>query len=202
MIQKLREVAGRFLPAFAIIVIATLTGCQTLREIASVSRLDFALDRVESPRLAGVDLRSVRSVEDVSPTDMLRLGTALARKDLPLDFTLLVAATNPQSNTVDARMVGLDWTLFLDDQETISGRTDSDILIAPGTTGEIATVVSLNLLEFFDSSLPDLLSLVMAVTGTGGPQRVKLQATPTVTTVLGPIRYPSPITIVSKEVGG
>lgn len=202
MIQELRELGSRWWPVLMIAGVATLSGCQTLREIASLSKLDFALDRVESPRLAGVDLRSVRSAEDVSPADMLRLGSAIARKDLLLDFTLLVAATNPQSNTVDARVVGLDWTLFLDDHETISGRTDSDILIAPGTTGEIATVVSLNLLEFFDSSLPDLLNLVMAVTGTGGPQKVKLQATPTVTTVLGPIRYPRPITIVSKEVGG
>ncbi len=200
--QKLRDVVTKLIPALAIAGLLVLPGCQTLRQIAGVAALEFALDRVESPRLAGVDLRTVRSVDDVTPGDMLRLGSALARKELQLDFTLFVAATNPERNTVDARLVGLDWTLFLDDHETINGSTESDLLIAPGTTGKIPTVISLNLLEFFDSSLPDLLNLAKAVTGAGPPQRIKLQATPTVTTVLGPISYPRPITILSREVGG
>jgi hypothetical protein len=33
------------------------------------------------------------------------------------------------------------------------------------------------------------------------PQTVKLRVQPTVDTTLGPIEYPSPITVVSKRVG-
>ena len=32
--------------------------------------------------------------------------------------------------------------------------------------------------------------------------RIALRATPTIDTALGPIRYPQPITIVSRQVGG
>ena len=180
-----------------------VSGCQVFRQVASLSQLDFALSGVVSPRLAGVDLDSVRSPDDVSPTDMVRLGTAVLRDDLPFDFTLLVSAGNPESNSVDARMMRLDWTLLLDDRETVSGFTEPDVLISPGSTAEIPTVVSLNLLEFFDSGLPDLIDLALAVAGQGGDaKRVKLQATPTVSTSLGPIKYPQPIIIVSREVGG
>jgi hypothetical protein len=185
---------------FSLLVI--LSGCQVFKQAANLSRLDFSLSGVDSPRLAGIDLTSVRSPDDVSPTDMLRLGSAVLRDDLPFDFTLLVAAENPQSNSVDARMMRLDWTLLLDDRETVSGFSEPDVVIAPGTTAELPTVISLNLLEFFESGLPDLIDLALAVSGGGDPTRVKLQATPTVTTVLGPIKYPVPITIVSKVVGG
>ena len=178
-----------------------VSGCQVFRQVASLRQLDFALSGVDSPRLAGVDLSSVRSANDVSPVDMARLGSALLRDELPFDFTLLVSAENPQSNSVDARMMRLDWTLLLDDRETVSGFTEPDVLISPGSTAEIPTVVSLNLLEFFDSGLADLLDLALAVSGSGDPKRIKLQATPTVTTALGPIKYPRPIVIVSSEVG-
>jgi len=178
-----------------------LSGCQVFKQAANLSRLDFSLSGVDSPRLAGIDLTSVRSPDDVSPTDMLRLGSAVLRDDLPFDFTLLVAAENPQSNSVDARMVRLDWTLLLDDRETVSGFSEPDVEIAPGSTAELPTVISLNLLEFFESGLPDLIDLALAVSGSGDPTRVKLEATPTVTTVLGPIKYPVPIVIVGSEVG-
>jgi hypothetical protein len=192
----------KYLPILAGLVLFA-TGCQTLREIASLRHLDFAMSGVSTPRLAGVDLSSVRAPEDLSPSDMLRLGSAVLRKDLPLDVRLMVSAQNPESNSVDARLVGLDWTLLLDDKETISGFTEGDILIPPGATADVPVVVSLNLIEFFDQGVGDLLDLALAVAGAGGsPTRVKLQATPTVNTVIGPIRYPNPITIASKSVGG
>lgn len=182
--------------------LVVLSGCQVFKQAANLSRLNFALSGVDSPRLAGIDLTSVRSTDDVSPVDMARLGSALLRDNLPFDFTLLVSAENPENNNVDARMLRLDWTLLLDDRETVSGFTEPDVVIAPGTTAELPTVISLNLLEFFESGLPDLIDLALAVSGSGDPKRVKLQATPTVTTVLGPIKYPRPITIVSSDVGG
>ena len=41
-------------------------------------------------RRFGVDLTRVRSYSDLSPTDIARLGVAIARKDLPFEFTLNV----------------------------------------------------------------------------------------------------------------
>jgi hypothetical protein len=62
--------------------------------------------------------------------------------------------------------------------------------------------ISLNLIEFFDGSAQDLVELALSLAGQGGASKeISLQATPTVSTPLGPIRYPGPITIVSREVG-
>lgn len=183
----------------AAVVGLTLAGCQTLREIAALRQLDFALAGVVSPRLAGIDLDRVVTPDDLSASDMLRLGNAVLRQDLVFDLTLLVGAENPETNTVAARVVSLDWLLMIDERETISGLTEGNLLIEPGARGEIPVQISLNLVDFFDSGLQDLVDLAVAVAG-GQSRRVSLRATPIVETVLGPIRYPNPITIVSREV--
>ncbi|MGA7305487.1 MAG: hypothetical protein WBW88_11465 [Rhodothermales bacterium] len=185
-----------------VVALVAVTGCQTMKGLEGFLGLGFAIAGATDPSLAGVDISSIRSPEQMSTADMLRLGSALLRKEMNLDVILHVAANNPSGNTVDARVLGLDWVLLLDDRETISGVTKSDILIPPGTTGDIPVVVSVNLAEFFDTGVTDLIDLALAVSDvSGSPKRVKLKATPTIDTVLGPIRYPEPITIVSATVG-
>ncbi len=177
-------------------------GCQTLREIAALRNVAFAIDRVTDARLAGVDVQRLQSYKDLSPGDVLRLGRALLNKELPLDFQLHLTAENPPGNPVQARLVKMDWTLLLDDRETISGVFDDNIVLPPGQPTDVPIPISLNLVEFFEHGLQDLVELAMAVGGQEGePIRIKLQATPTIDTQLGPIRYPEPIVIVSKQVG-
>lgn len=202
MKANLRHSGIRVSVAASAFLLVLLSGCQTLREIANLRKLDFGITGATAPSLAGVDLSRIRSENDVSASDMIRLGSALARKQLDFDVTLLVSAENPPENTVDARVVGLEWTLLLDDRETVSGTTDSDVLISPGSSADIPVLVSVNLVDFFETGIRDLLDLALAVSGaSGSPKRVRLKATPTVNTVLGPIRYPEPITIFSKDVG-
>lgn len=199
----MHHISRRLGLALVFVGLVTGSGCQTMKELASLRKLSFAIAGATAPSLAGVDISSIRSPEQMSTADMLRLGSALLRKEMDLDVTLLVSANNPADNSVDARLLGLDWVLLLDDRETISGITQSDILIAPGEAADIPVVVSVNLAEFFDKGLQDLLDLALAVSDVGGSsKRVTLKATPTVNTVLGPIRYPEPITIVSADVGG
>ena len=177
-------------------------GCQTLREIANLRNVKFLIDRVTDARLAGVDVQRLRSYDDLSLTDAARLAQALVRKDLPLDFELHLLAENPPDNPVQARLVRLDWTLLLDDRETISGIFDDNIVLPPGEPTDVPIPISLNLVDFFENGIQDLFELALAVAGQGGePKRIKLEAVPTVETPVGPIRYPQPITILSREVG-
>ncbi len=186
----------------AVVLALAGAGCQTLREIANLRNVRFALDHVAEAQLAGVDVQRLRNYSDLSAADVLRLTTAVARKELPFDFQLHLLAENPPENTVDARLVHLDWTLLLDDRETISGVFDQNIVLPPGQPTDVAIPIRIDLVEFFDHGARDLVELALAVAGQGGsPKRVKLQAIPTIDTALGPIRYPQPITIVSKEVG-
>ena len=189
---------------FIIVGLVMVSGlqCQTIREIANLRNVRFAIDRVSDAQLAGVDVQKLKSYQDLRPGDLLNLGRALTRKEFPLDFQLHLTAENPPDNTVQARLVKLDWTLLLDDTETISGVFDDNIVLPPGQPTDVPIPISLNLVDFFQHGVQDLVELALAVAGQGGePKRIKLKATPTVDTAIGPIRYPEPITIISREVG-
>lgn len=185
-----------------LVLLPALSGCQTLKEIANLRHVDFSLDRLSSLNLAGVPLDNVRSYRDLSAGDLFKLTTAVARRDLPLRFNLHVAALNPEANSVSARLVRMDWTLFLEDRETISGVVDQEQVLTPGQPVDIPVAIDLELLSFFDKNARDLVDLVLSLSGEGGaPKNVRLQAIPVIDTVIGPIRYPDPIVIMNREVG-
>jgi hypothetical protein len=130
-----------------------------------------------------------------------RLGASLSQRDLPLSFTLHVEAENPADNSVNARLTEMDWTLLLDEKETISGVSDREVVLPPGTPKDVPVDIELDLVEFFDENLRGLVDLAAAVGGEGPPTNVQLRVQPTVRTPLGPMKYPSPITVVSQDVG-
>jgi len=178
-------------------------GCATLQQIAALRQVDFSLDRVAQLRLAGVDLDRVRSYSDLTVTDVARLTLALSDNRLPLEFSLFVQGDNPPDNEVAARLVRFDWTLLLEDKETVSGVFDQEVVFEPGQPTTFPVQIQLDLLEFFDGNARDLAELALSLADQGGePKNVALQAIPTIQTALGPIRYPGTITVVSGEVGG
>ena len=178
-----------------------VTSCTALREVSNLRKVQFAIDRVSESRLAGVDVSRLQSYEDPRSTDVLRLGAAFSKGELPFAFTLHLQATNPSSNDVDARLTEMDWTLFLQDQETVSGRFEQEVVLPPGEPTDIAFRMELDLARFFDDNLRGLVNLASAIKGDAPPQTIKLKVQPTVATSLGPVQYPSSITVVSKEFG-
>jgi hypothetical protein len=165
--------------------------------------VDFSLDRVSGLRLAGVELDRIRSYQDLGLADVAALGLAITRNDLPMEFDLHVMAENPSDNSVQARLLRMDWTLLLQDRETLSGVLENEVILPPGEPRDIPIPISLNLMEFFEGSAQDLFELALSLAGQGGePKDVALKASPVVDTPIGAIRYPQPITILSTKVGG
>jgi len=195
--------AGAWSAFLAAGLLLTLSGCATFQEMMALRNVEFSLDRLSGVELAGIELDRIRSFEDLGYADAARLTLAVTRNELPLTFRLHLLAENPAENSTTARMVGMDWTLLLQGRETLSGVFDGDVSLPPGEPTDVPIVMSLDLLEFFDGNAQDLLELALSLTGQGGsPKEVSLRATPTVNTPLGPMRYPQPITIVSREIGG
>lgn len=178
-----------------------LTSCQTLREVTNLKDVQFRIDRATDVQLAGIALNKVRSYQDLSGVDVARLGAALSDGELPLSFTLHVSAENPATNSVNARLTQMDWTLLLNDQETIAGTFDREVVLPPGTPKEVPVDMKLDLIDFFDENLRGLVDLATAVGGEGPPTNVSLRVQPTVRTPIGQMKYPSPITVVSRDVG-
>ena len=188
--------------AVGVILLSTAIGCATLQQMAALRNVDFALDRVSDLRLSGIDVGSVRSFDDLSFLDAGRLVLALSQNELPMDFQLHLRAENPAENSTEARMVQMAWTLLLQDRETLSGVLEDEILLLPGEPTDVPLTISLNLLEFFEGSAQDLFELALSIADQGGaPKEIALRATPTIQTPLGPMQYPRPITILSREVG-
>ena len=177
--------------------------CSTLEQIANLRRVDFDLDSATNIRLAGVNVDRYRNYSDLNPLDIARVGAAIATRQLPLSFTLNVGADNPNTGSnAGARLIAFDWTLLLDEQETVSGSFNQEVYIAPAARSTIPIQVELDLYQFFNKNAQEFVNLALALSGQEGVStRVKLRARPSLNTPLGPIRYPEPITIVSKTVG-
>jgi len=185
------------------VFLAASGACATLQQLAALRQVDFSLGGVGKGRLAGVDLSRVSSYNDLTAVDIGRIAVAVARNDLPFEFQVDVKALNPADNKVTARMIRLAWSLFLNDKETINGVIDSAVSLPPGQPVVIPLSMRLNLLQFFDGPAQSLVDLAASIAGLrADPTRISLRAVPTIDTPVGPISYPSPITIVSRTVGG
>jgi hypothetical protein len=182
------------------LVLVVLAGCRSIREVANLRNVNFRIDRVEDARLAGIDLSGIETYGDVGASDMLRLSAAIADGEMPLDFTVHVAAENPSANSMNARLTKMDWTLLLEDEETVSGTFDREVVLRPGEPQDVPVEVKVDLVRFFDDNLRSLVNLALAVSG-GETSNVKLRVQPTIRTPVGPMKYPDPITVVDEDVG-
>ena len=192
---------GRSLFA-ALLVLAGLTACATARQYAALRQVAFAIDRVQGIRLAGVSLDGVRRASDVGAFDAARIGAAILRRQLPLEFDIHVAGNNPADNPTTARLLRMQWTLDLNGRETVSGVLDTAYTFAPGVETDVRVPIRLDLAQFFQNSVADAIDLGLGLAGLGTRQtEIVLRATPTIDTPLGLIAYPTPITIVRRTVG-
>ncbi len=176
----------------------------------NLQRLQFKLGAVNNFTLAGINIGGARTINDFNVIDAAKLVAAFASNKFPASFTLNVLAKNPNDGTggtknTSAVLKSLAWRLFLDDKETINGNITNSIEI-PGVGQEttIPIVMSLDLYKFFkDQGYESIVNLALALGGVSGSSaRIKLKATPTVDTFLGPITYPGELTIVDTEFRG
>jgi hypothetical protein len=177
------------------LLMVLLPSCAALESVLALSQVRFSLDGVRQVQLAGVELDRIRSYSDLSLNDALRVGSAVSQGTVPLAMTLDLSGSNPDDNP-EARLVALDWVLFLRDRETISGLMEREVRFAPGAATSFPLTLSLDLLEFFQGSARDLVEVAVALASQdGSPAGVRLEVIPTVDTRLGPIRYPGPLVL-------
>lgn len=198
--------------ATALMMAAMLGGCKALKDVTSaltdLKKLQFKLENVNSFRLAGVDVSKASNPSSISTMEMISLGAAFAQKKMPVEFTLNVAARNPNDGSASGGrstplyLRKLGWTLLIDDRTTISGVVDKRLEIpATGQSTMIPITVGLDLYQFFgDKGLNDMINLALAIGGAqGSSSRLKLTAKVSVETPIGLVDYPGDITIVDQQ---
>ncbi len=193
----------------ALILGGSLYGCAALKglptALANLKQLQFKLEGVNNMSLNGVNVSSIANRGQIGLMDIGRLTAAFAQKSLPVQFTLNVAAKNPNSatggSTTSLFLRKISWTLLIDDRPTISGVTDQRLQIpGGGQTAIIPVTMSLDLYKFFgERGFDDILNLALAIGGAqGSSSRLKMTARVTAEVPpLAPFEYPGDITIVN-----
>lgn len=171
-------------------------GCAAANELAALRHVDFSFDHISNPRIVGIPLGKIQSYEDLSPTDLTRLGVAIASQDMPFDLLVHVSAQNSKENTVNARLLAMDWTYLVDDKKIVEGKLaeEQPLTLAPGETKDVQVPITFNLVEAFEGSPQELIDTALVLSGqrTSGRKRTLL-ISPTLETPAGPVRVPDPI---------
>lgn len=197
-----------------VFILVLFLGCAKIQKVTqtliNLRNLEFKLESINNFKLNNINLSNKKNVSDFSLTDGVNLVQLFNSKKFPAEFTLNVAAKNPNDGTkgtekTSSTIRSLDWRLFIDDKLTVSGEIDKPIDI-PGTGQStiIPIAIKLDLYEFFgQSGYSDVINLALALGGVNGnTSRVKLDIKPTVTTPLGAMTYPGRITVIDKEFRG
>lgn len=188
--------ASRFLVPLACLALLVLPGCAALQQLAALRTVAFAFAGISDVRIAGIPIGPGASYSSLGLTDAARLGAAIVAQRVPLDMIAHVSAANPAENSVAARMVALDWRLFLDDRQALAGGLGSPVTIAPGRSADVPLTVRLDLLQLGSGGARDLFELALAISGRGAlKQDLRLELLPTIETSIGPIRYPLPVVV-------
>ena len=186
----------RLAPAAAAVALMLLGGCTAMQQLAALRDVTFTFDRMSGVQLAGIPITESSRWSSLSVTDVARLGVAAAGGHMPIQLTAHVRAANPADNPVAAQLLRLQWKLFVEDRQTLTGVVADPVSIAPGATADVAVAMGFDLLELGDRGARDLYDLGLGIAGFGGTRReLRLELVPTVETRLGPIAYPAPITI-------
>ncbi len=188
--------SSRSLAALTLLAVLGVPGCTALQELAALRSVTFAFAGVSDVRLAGIRIGAGSSYASLGAADVARLGAAVVSQEVPIEFLAHVDATNPPENTVSARMVDMDWTLFIEDRKTLAGKLGAPVAIAPGRTVDVPLAVRFDLLELGSGGARNLFDLALAIAGQGSIRKdLRLELLPTIETSLGPIRYPSPVVV-------
>ena len=182
--------------AAVVLLLAGVSGCTALQELAALRTVSFAFDRVSNVRLAGVPIGPDTRFSSLGLSDAARLASAVALRQVPIELVAHVSAANPAANKVSARMLALDWTFFVEDRQTLAGALGTPVVIAPGTSTDVPLSVRFDLLQLGSGGARDLFDLALSIAGYSGAKKdLRLELLPTIDTSIGPMRYPAPVVV-------
>lgn len=178
------------------LALSLMQGCAGSKELAALRHVDFSFDHISNGMVVGIPLSRITKYEDLTPSDLTRMGVAVASNDMPFDLTVHVAARNSQESSVSARLLAMDWTYVVDNKEIVEGKLSEalQLTIPPGEARDVPVKVTFNLVEAFEESPEELVQTALVLSGEQPSGRKRsLLISPTLETPAGPMRFPDPI---------
>ncbi|MDP1621478.1 MAG: LEA type 2 family protein [Bacteroidales bacterium] len=181
-----------------IVLFISFSGCDVAKQAQKASNLakcDFRISSVDNINLAGVELQHIKSVSDLTISDMGRIFGGFASPVFPLSLVIYLDVLNP--NAREAGLNRLDWILYIDDIQMTSGILNKPIAIPGFGSVNIPVEVGLNLKNVLSGeSSGAMLNFCMNLTGFGNkPSRFKIRLKPTVIVAGAELTYPGYITV-------
>ncbi len=175
---------------------------QQAQQMGNLTKCDFRLQSVNQLTLAGINVQNVHKLSDLTYMDGIKLTSAVASGQFPLNFTLNVEAKNPNANT--AGLTKMDWILLIDNIEMTRGIVDQQVSI-PGNNGiaVIPMMMHVDLKQALSGKSADaIINFGLNLAGAGNkPTRIALKLQPTINVASFPITYPGYITVGAEFSG-
>jgi len=175
-----------------------VTSCDVIQQAGSISRLkecEFEINGVDAVNLAGIELRDGMRSSDLNTGQIMQLANAAFQKNMPLKFNLLVNVNNP--NTKPAALSRMDYSVFIDGVELLSGQLNQHYTIESGQSIEIPLPVQVELFKAMSGQSADAVSnLGFKLTGNNSKQvELLFKVKPYILVGLNAIPYPGFIEI-------
>lgn len=182
------------------IMATAMAGCDSVTGLKNFSDCEFSFNSVSNVKLANVDLTNKQTYKSFKLTDLAALGIAYAQKELMLNMNVNMNVKNP--NTQAAQLDGMDYILFIDDQEMLDGTMNEKIKIGAGEEAQVSLPISMNLYESIENKKIDAMAefALGLATNKAESSRVKVAIKPFFTIMDKTVKFPSYITIGGDEI--
>ncbi len=178
-----------------------LAGCGINKQISQAKTLGdcrYSITSVDSIYLSGINVKSLRRIEDLDPVKYPRLAAGLLTRNVPLDAKLNLQITNPTNRVAGINQ--LEYKILLAGQELFNGYLNQRIEVQPGG-GRTVVPVRLNTNAYqllTDAKTRDAFTqLVQNLSGSNNtqPSKLTIRIKPTLDLGSKQINYPGYITI-------
>jgi LEA14-like dessication related protein len=181
-----------------VLIVCVFTACDVLQQaekMANLTKCEFRLGSVTNLKLAGINVQNAKAVKDLSLMDAQRLLTAVAANSFPLTFTLNVDTRNP--NTSAAGLSKMDWILFIDNIQMLSGAVNQQVTIPAKGIKAIPVNISVDLKKVLKGKTADaIINFGLNLASAGNkPTRMMMQLKPTIMIGNYPLSYPGYLTV-------
>lgn len=180
------------------LIFSVLPSCDVLNQAAEVGRLQqctFQVEGVNNIFLAGIELRQGMKSTDLNSGQLMQLANAAFQKNMPLSFNVVVRVKNP--NTKTAALSRMDYRVFLDGVEMLSGQMNQRYSIGPSSNTDVAVPVQLELYKALSGQSADAVSNIgFKLTGSSSkPVELLVKVKPYMQVGLTTLPYPGYIDI-------
>ena len=191
--------------SFLLMLLAGLfsqSGCDVVNQATravNLIRCDFRIRSVENVNLAGVNVQHISTIKDLTWSDAQKLLAAVAKPNFPLTFQLNMEGKNP--NPASAGMNQLEYILFIDDIQMVSGVLNKAFNIPPNNgTAIIPIQISIDLKQVLKGkSLDAIVNFGLNLSGAGNkPTRFMVKLKPSLMVNGSPLSYPGYITVKTE----